>query len=460
MSGLKFYTIINVIFCGLFLSFVQAQEWTTITPDEQLSGWVIRGGKASFERHGDELVATCLDLRENTFLCTQRLYKDFILEYEMWVHPDVNSGVQIRSHSSLDYRNGRVHGLQVEVDPSDRKFTGGIYDEQRRMWIYPVSQNPAALDAYKNGRWNHFRVEAVGNEIKTWVNGIAVAHLIDDRTESGFIGLQAHAIYRDEDIGKQVKWRNMKIMTEDLDSYRKATPYSLPQISMLVNQLSEREKRQGWHLLWDGHSSAGWRGAKLDHFPSAGWTMSDGVLTINGTDGSESMSYGDIITEGVYSNFHLKLEFKITEGANSGIKYFVDPDLNKGSGSAIGCEYQILDDQNHPDAKMGVNGNRTLASLYDLITAENYSMKGRTKQFKGIGQWNQAEIISRDGHVEHWLNGEKVLEYNRFSQMFRALVAYSKYAKWPMFGQWESGHILLQDHGDTVHYRSIKIKEL
>jgi hypothetical protein len=197
-----------------------------------------------------------------------------------------------------------------------------------------------------------------------------------------------------------------------------------------------------WIDLFDGKSSAGWMSATGKPFPKQGWKIEDGILTIQ-----SGWSGGDIVTEAQYENFELTLEFRLTKGANSGIKYNVQP------GTSLGLEYQLLDDENDPDAKMGSMGNRTLASLYDLIPAEG-------KEVNPIGQWNRARLIVNGKHVEHWLNGKKVVEYKRSTQIYRALVAKSKYKDIPEFGQHEKGHILLQDHGDTVSFRNMKIRIL
>ncbi len=223
------------------------------------------------------------------------------------------------------------------------------------------------------------------------------------------------------------------------------------------NTLSKDEVKQGWRLLWDGKTSTGWTSAKSATFPATGWEIKEGVWSVlpsGGKEGGSSTSGGDIITLEKFSNFELSLEFKIHPGTNSGIKYFVDPGLNKGEGSAIGLEYQILDDERHPDAKLGKNGNRTIGSLYDLIPA------AKNKQVNPIGQWNTARIVVRGDHVEHWLNGKKIVEYTRFTPEFRQLVSESKYKIWPHFGEMKEGPILLQDHGDAVSFRNIKIRTL
>ena len=219
------------------------------------------------------------------------------------------------------------------------------------------------------------------------------------------------------------------------------------------NTLSALEKKNGWVLLFDGKSTDGWRGAYKDDFPEQGWKIEGGELVVIKSDGRESRNGGDIITKEQYDNYELTLEAKLTPGANSGVKYFVTERLPKSPGSAIGLEFQLLDDDLHPDAKLGKNGNRTVGSLYDLIPAQ-------AKKAKSIGEWNHVRIVSKNKHIEHWLNGSKVVEYDRVSPAFRALVAESKYKNYEGFGEAVKGHLLLQDHGDEVHYRNIKLRKL
>ncbi|KAF0140687.1 MAG: hypothetical protein FD122_2264 [Stygiobacter sp.] len=438
----------------IFFSISNAQtNWKKLFNGKDLSNWEQLNGQAKYSVQDGIIVGETVLNTPNSFIVTKEKYSDFILELEFKCEPDMNSGVQIRSASIPTYKDGKVHGYQVEIDAAKRAWTGGIYDEGRRGWLYTLDENEKGRKAFKQNEWNKMRVEAIGNSIKTWINGIACADIIDDMTGEGFIALQVHSIGNNKaDEGKQICWKNVHIITEDVQKFATKTKSNIPQYNYLPNVLSEREKKEGWKLLWDGKTTEGWRSAKSEKFPSGGWEIADGALKTLKSNGFESKNGGDIITTKKYKNFELLVEFKVTEGSNSGIKYFVDPDLNKGEGSAIGCEFQILDDEKHPDAKLGVKGNRTVGSLYDLIPAVN-------KRFSGVGEWNHARIIVNGNHVEHWMNGFKVVEYERGTQTWRALVAYSKYKDWKNFGEASESHILLQEHGFEVWFRSIKIRE-
>ncbi len=425
--------------------------WVDLFDGNDLNGWTQKGGEANYEVRDGMVVGSTVHDTPNSFLTTDKMYGDFILELDYKVDSTMNSGIQIRSNSYPYYRDGRVHGYQIEIDPSDRAWSGGIYDEARRGWLNPLTDNPEAQKAFKQNEWNHYRIEAIGDTIQTWINGVPAANLVDDKTAEGFIALQVHAIPEENEAGTEIMWKDIKILTDSLSKYNKPSP--IPPITT-KNQLTQSEKEDGWKLLWDGKTTEGWRGAKLDEFPEKGWKIEDGVLSVLPSGGEESAAGGDIVTKDLYGNFDLKADFKLTKGANSGIKYFVDTDLNKGPGSSIGLEYQVLDDKRHPDAKLGRNGNRTVSSLYDLIPADP------DKPINPIGEWNTARIVSDGMHVEHWLNGVKVLEYERKSPEYKKLVSESKYAKWPNFGESDEGHILLQDHGNLVSFKNIKIREI
>ena len=185
--------------------------WTSLVPPEDLAGWRRLGGTATYRVEGGEVIGTTVPNSPNTFLATERHYGDFVLEFEVLVDSLINSGVQIRSHSLPEYQNGRVHGYQVEIDPSDRAWSAGIYDEARRGWLFDLRGNPAARAAFDRDGWNHYRVEARGAHLRTWINGVLAADLIDDMTPSGFIALQVHSVGSSELVGREIRWRNIRI---------------------------------------------------------------------------------------------------------------------------------------------------------------------------------------------------------------------------------------------------------
>ncbi|WP_099367294.1 3-keto-disaccharide hydrolase [Sphingobacterium sp. 1.A.4] len=443
------------ISCSTTKSSSGSGNWKDLFNGKDLSGWKTAGGNAKYLVEDNSIVGVMTKKTPNSFLVTDREYGDFILELEVKLEGNsTNSGIQTRSHIDPKGNNGRgrVYGRQVEIDPTERAWTGGIYDEGRREWLYPLDLNPVARNAYKAEEFNHVRIEAIGNETRTWINGVPTSYVVDSLDATGFIALQVHSIPDNLD-GKKVYFKNIKIQTENLKP--KAFPKEVYIVNTNANQLSRDEQANGYKLLFNGKDHAGWISAKGIKFPEKGWNIKDGIISVQKSDGGESTNGGDIITEKQYKAFDMSFDFKLTPGANSGVKYFVT--LNeKTAGSSIGPEFQILDDALHPDAKLGKNGNRTLASLYDLITSDR-----NPRPRKPIGVWNRGRIVVEPNNkVTYYLNGFKMLEFVRGSEEFRKLVAGSKYKDWERFGEAEQGHILLQDHGDNVSFRSIKIKEL
>lgn len=436
----------------------QNKEWQSLFDGKTLKGWKQITGSAPFKVENGLIVGATINNSPNSFLvCDQKFKGDFVLEMEtMLTDKNTNSGVQFKSNfdTKANKGNGKVYGYQYELDPSSRKWSGGIYDEGRREWLYPGSYNQNERQLFTLNVFHKIRIECIGNSVKTWLDNVPVSYLIDSLTvNEGLLALQVHSIGKSEQSGSKIYWKNIRIQTKNIKPL--PFPKGIYVVNLVPNTLSTYEKESGWKLLFDGKTTASWHGAHKNSFPDKGWEVKEGVLKVLPSTGAESTNGGDIVSNDQYKAFDLSVDFKLTKGANSGIKYFVT--LKEDNiGSAIGLEYQLLDDTLHADAKLGRDGNRTLASLYDMIKSEKSA-----RYFKQPGHWNNARIIVYpNNHVEHYLNGLKVVEYDRGSQAFRDLVAMSKYKVWPNFGEAPEGHILIQDHGNEVSFRSIKIKEL
>jgi hypothetical protein len=206
---------------------------------------------------------------------------------------------------------------------------------------------------------------------------------------------------------------------------------------------AQTKAKAGWLSLFDGKSLTGWRQAQKDTFPDSGWSVQQGELSFD-----PAKNHGtDIITTRSFTNFELLVDFKVSVGGNSGIKYFLIPN------TSLGCEFQIIDDSTHPDARLGIDGNRKTGALYDILPAS------AGKPYKGAGVWNTARIVVKGQHVEHWLNGVKILQYERGSNAFKQAIAKSKFKTTTGFAEATSSPILLQAHGDKVTFRNIKIRE-
>jgi hypothetical protein len=227
------------------------------------------------------------------------------------------------------------------------------------------------------------------------------------------------------------------------------------------NRLTDTERADGWRLLFDGRSFAGWRGLGLDGVPEGHWEIADGMIRkvasgdVPTAPDGQPLEGGDIMTVDTFRDFELAFEWRVAPGANSGVKYNVSEALSMSMEpvrAALGYEYQVLDDDLHPDAANGPN--RTAGALYDLMGP------GPAKQTAPVGEFNQGRVVFHAGHGEHWLNGHKVVDYDLGTAEFEAVFAASKYAPIAGFAEAKDGHIVLQDHGDDVWYRNVKIREL
>ena len=394
-------------------------DWQTLFNGKDLTGWEMLNAKHKADVKDGVIVATNVVGEVNGFLCTTNAYGDFILELE--VNGDLlldNSGIQYRSASRPDFMNGRVHGYQLQIEnrpPHISQWSGAIYDEAGRGFLYILEDDPVRQKAYVHNQWNKIKIEAIGTTSRTWINGIPTAHIIDDKLLDGLICLQVHGGSHADERGEQsVYMRNVRIKTKNL----KPSPYDdIPVVNLIPNTLSAQEKHQGFTLLFDGESSKNWRSATRGGAPETGWKTEGGAITVS-ANGADDATQGKTVamTEKQYGPFEMKFEFKLhNPDAIAGIEYFSD---------------------GKPHAKR--------QALYGKFALDNAIHNVKINRDIWKKEWNQGVIkASPDGLVEYWLNGYQILEYKRTKD------------------QPSKGNIIIDAYnGDTVSYRSVKIREL
>ncbi|MHC4337363.1 MAG: 3-keto-disaccharide hydrolase [Planctomycetota bacterium] len=339
-----------------------------------LKGWKQLGGKALYEVEDGAIVGTSVRGTPNSFLCTEKTYGDFILEFEVKVDPPLNSGVQIRSNSLKQYRNGRVHGYQVEIDPSERAYSGGIYDEAGRAWLNDLKDNEAARKAFNVKKWNHYRIEAIGDSMRTWVNGVPAADLVDSMTQTGFIGLQVHLVKTEKPL--TVRWRRIRI--QDLGSHI-------------------------WQPLFDGRSLQGWH-----TLPGGKWEVQDGVIAA--TSSKDEKRHGMLVSDKRYGDFTARLKFKVERYGDftARLKFKV---VQGNSGF-----YFRVD---KVESNVGVHGfqaevaaNNDIGGLYET-GGRAWVIKPKPEEVKKFfkpGQWNQMTVSAHGRRIVVHVNGHKTAE--------------------------------------------------
>lgn len=409
--------------CLLSASTSFAGEWIELFNGKDLSHWENPYDWGKAEVVDGEIHLTTE--KSKWFLSTVNEYSDFIFEAEVKMpEGKSNSGFLFRSHKSKN----KMFGYQAEVDPSSRNWSGGLYDEGRRRWFISPNRDHApskeaqaqsiaafiqrAGTSFKRDGWNKYRIECRGDHIKISVNGVTTTDIHDQEDAKGYIALQHHG----ED-GQVYRFRNIRIM------------------DLTADATAEHPAPSEWTALFDANDFSSWTNLKGQPV-GEGWSIQDGTIHRSG------LRPGDIITKKHYKNFELCFDWKISEAGNSGVKY-----RTKGT---LGLEYQILDDAKHKDNK---NPTHRTGSLYELVAAPD------SKQVSPVGEWNHARIIANGDTIQHWLNGEKVVEIEYGSDDWNQRFQVSKYSKHKDFGS-SAGPILLQDHRDPVWFRNVRIREL
>lgn len=361
-----------------FLAAAPATENEKLSPifnGKSLDGWEQRNGTAKYTVEDGAIVGRTVKDSPNSFLCTKKPYGDFILELEVKDDPALNSGVQIRSHiydkatdvltenkgkKKRTHEAGRVHGYQVEISNEKIGSSGGVYEEAGRGWLQNIAEDPTASKAFHDNQWNKFRIVAIGDSIKTWVNGVACTNLIDSMEQSGFIGLQVHGGVHPA----EVRFRNIRL--QDLGVHV-------------------------WRPLWDGKTMSGWT-----RNGGGEWTIENGAL--RGVSPAGAQQKGFLLSDRDFKNFTVRLQYKAVKG-NSGF-FFRMGDLDGKSPTPVGYEVEV-DPTRDAGGLQEPRGRGWLSKSEPTVVRDYYK----------ANDWNDM-VVSAHGHriVVH-VNGVKTADF-------------------------------------------------
>ncbi len=360
------FALLFVLASPLLAKDAASVEWKPLLSNPNaFDGFRQLGGKATYAIADGVITGTSVAKEPNSFMASEKDYGDFELEYEFKVDPKLNSGVQIRSHSKADYQKGRVHGYQVEIDPSARAWSAGIYEEARRGWLNDLKANKTAGAAFKQNEWNKVRVVAVGDSLRTWINDVPAADLRDAGEQTGFFAFQVHGVGNDADkVGTQVQWRNIRL--KDLG-------------------------RHEWKPIFDGNSLAGWKPT-----PGGSWEVKDGA--IHGTNPATDARHGLLLSDQTVGDFTVKFQFKVTKG-NSG--FYFRADRVEDPVTVNGFQAEVCED--NETGGLYETGGRGWVMQTDKAAME------KAKTYKP-GAWNEMWVSAHGNRLVVHVNGTKTAD--------------------------------------------------
>ncbi|WP_158965410.1 PVC-type heme-binding CxxCH protein [Paraglaciecola sp. L3A3] len=361
--------------------------WRSLIADGNLDAWKKIGGNAGYVLEDDTIIGTSIASRDSTYFTTGEIFSDFIFEVDVQAEAPLNSGVQFRSKKIQGNRGATVAGYQMEIDTAPRAWSGGIFDQGRRGWLYTLSRNESCSKEFKVDGWNKYRVEAVGQSIRTYINNVPCSNLIDDLSPTGFIALQIHSAGGDK-VNKTVKWRDPKILTNNIKDHVNK-PADIEQFSYINNQITTEQQANGWQLLWDGQSNTSPQ-------QTGDWKIKNQALKADAKQQKNSLTIP-------VTSHYFELEFDVnsSDNADNGIHYLRDT-------NGKGFEFQL---SSETTVEQTANNNQAMGAIVGRVAPTNLTEpKGWGSLRIGKG-WNRVRLVVKGSQIEHWINNIKMVDY-------------------------------------------------